>query len=42
MTFEGDYQCLASGDLRQLFRRWDLSVKNWQAGTLQGSVKRQG
>lgn len=38
MTFEGDYQVLASGDLAPVIRA-EIERKKLQAGTLQGSVK---
>ncbi|PKH04399.1 TonB-dependent receptor [Psychromonas sp. MB-3u-54] len=38
MTFEGDYQVLASGDLSPVVKA-EIERKNLQAGTLTGSVK---
>jgi hypothetical protein len=38
MSFEGDYQVLASGDLAPVIRA-EIERKKLQAGTLQGSVK---
>jgi hypothetical protein len=38
MTFEGDYQVLASGDLSPVIRA-EIERKSLQAGTLTGSVK---
>ena len=40
MSFEGDYQVLASGDLSPVVRA-EIERKNLQAGTLTGSVKTQ-
>jgi hypothetical protein len=40
MSFEGDYQVLASGDLSPVVKA-EIERKNLQAGTLTGSVKTQ-
>jgi hypothetical protein len=40
MSFEGDYQVLASGDISPVVRA-EIERKNLQAGTLTGSVKTQ-
>jgi hypothetical protein len=40
MSFEGDYQVLASGDLSPVVRA-EIERKNLQSGTLTGSVKTQ-